>query len=118
MQTNPETHDVLVLTFATEETAYGLAYSLNNTTTSLDHVLTLRKDGLWRKRTGLRVGVVHGIWNTNMNDVCERMGFPYDARHYKEISQPDIRMCARVARALLLWAGGVLLLVALLRACF
>lgn len=91
----------------------GLACSPNNFITPLDRVLALREGGVWRKSTGRRVGVVHGIWNTNMNALCEYMGLPHDPNYHKEISQPDIRMFARVARAVLIWPGGPLLLVAM-----
>ena len=91
----------------------SLVCSLNNVTAPVDGVLTLRDNGLWRQKTGTRVGVIHGIWNSNMNSVCDYMNLPYDPNHHKEISQPDIRMFARMTRSVLVWPGGPLLLLAL-----
>ena len=94
----------------------GLLWSPNNFQTPLGRVLALNKNGLWRKKTGTRVGVVHGIWNTNLDRICAYMGLPYDPKYHKEVSQPDIRVFARVARRLSLVLGAFLVVVAVLHA--
>ena len=93
---------------------YGLARSPNNFKTSLERTLMLRDGGVFRKASGCKVGVVHGIWNTNMNAICEYLGYPYEADYHKEVSQPDIRIFARVTRFLLVWPCGPLWLLFLL----
>eukprot|EP00966_Prymnesium_polylepis_P208983 4841397-Prymnesium_polylepis.1 len=60
------------------------------------------------------LGVVHGIWNTNMNAICEYLGYPFDPDFHKEVSQADIRIIARIVRFVFVWPCGFLWLLGLL----
>ncbi|KAL1510491.1 hypothetical protein AB1Y20_006796 [Prymnesium parvum] len=92
---------------------FGLARSPNNFKTNHDLHIAMKDGRILRKFSNKPIGVIHGIWNTNMNAVCKYMGYPYNPDYHKEVSQPDIRVFARVTRALLIWPGGPVLLLAL-----
>jgi len=85
---------------------FQMAASPNNQSTPAERELLLQGGGVYRKHTGVNVGVVHGIWNTNMNAICEHLGYTPVARYHKEVSQPDIRIVQKVLGFVLIWPGG------------
>ena len=85
---------------------YRMAYDPNNQNPPINLALELRPTGVHRKFNGAKVGVVHGIWNTNMNAICTHLGYTPVAKYYKEVSQDDIRMAQKVTGYLLIWPGG------------
>jgi len=83
---------------------FNLGYRPNNQRAT-PGALELRDGAVFATWAGKPVGVIHGIWNTNLNAVCAYLGYPYNSNYHKKVSQPDIRMFQEVTLTVLVLLG-------------